>query len=388
MLNQKFTQLTLFSANLLVLKIFSDVKRLMKKMGKIKVAIAGVGNCASSLVQGVEYYRNADENQFVPGLMHVNFGGYHINDIKFVAAFDIDGNKVGKDLSKAIFTKPNCTIKFSEVPNQGVEVMKGKQLDSIGKYLKGTIPIDKTQDPVDVAGVLVDTEADVLLNYMPVGSFNASRYYAEQALKAGCGFVNCIPEFIVSSDEWASKFEEANIPCAGDDIKSQVGATILHRAISSLLVDRGVRLEESYQLNVGGNTDFLNMLEEDRLSSKRVSKTEAVASQVPYEVPLKIGPTEYIPFLKDNKVCHIYIKGKKFGDVPLTIDVKLSVEDSPNSAGVVIDALRGVKLAQNRGIGGPLTSISAYCFKHPPIQIPDPQARGLVEEFISGERER
>lgn len=357
-------------------------------MGEVKVAIAGVGNCASSLVQGVEYYRDADEDQFVPGLMHVDFGGYHINDIKFVAAFDIDGNKVGKDLSKAIFTKPNCTVKFSEVPNQGVEVMKGKQLDGIGKYLKGTIPVDKIQDPVDVAEVLEETDADVLLSYMPVGSFDASRYYARQALKAGCGFVNCIPEFIVSGNEWASKFEDAGVPCAGDDIKSQVGATILHRAISRLLIDRGVKLDESYQLNVGGNTDFLNMLEEERLSSKRVSKTEAVSTEVPYEVPLKIGPTEYIPFLDDNKVCHIYAKGRKFGDVPLTIDVKLSVEDSPNSAGVVIDALRGVKLAQDRGIGGPLTSISAYCFKHPPVQMPDSEARQSVEEFIAGERER
>ncbi|KXB00599.1 inositol-3-phosphate synthase [candidate division MSBL1 archaeon SCGC-AAA261O19] len=357
-------------------------------MGKVKVAIAGVGNCSSSLVQGVEYYKDADEGQFVPGLMHVNFGGYHINDIDFVAAFDVDANKVGKDLSEAIFTKPNCTIQFSEVPELGVEVMRAEVQDGIGKYLKGVIPVDKTQESVNVAQILEDADADVLISYMPVGSFEASRYYAREALKAGCGFVNCIPEFIVSDKEWGEKFEEAGVPCAGDDIKSQVGATILHRAIATLLHDRGVKLDESYQLNVGGNTDFLNMLEEERLSSKRVSKTEAVATQVPYEVPLKIGPSDYIPFLDDNKVCHIYAKGRKFGDVPLEIDVKLSVEDSPNSAGVVIDALRAVKLAKDRDVGGPLTSISAYCFKHPPIQIPDSEAVQAVEEFIAGERER
>ena len=357
-------------------------------MSELNVAIAGVGNCASSLVQGVEYYKDAEEGEDVPGLMHVNFGGYHVKDINFVAAFDIDANKVGKDLSKAIFTKPNCTIKFSDVPDQGVEVMKAPVLDGVGKYLKGKLPIDETQESVDVAEVLKEKDVDVLVSYMPVGSYEASRFYAEQALKAGVGFVNSIPEFIVSEDEWGDKFEEAGVPCAGDDIKSQVGATILHRTITNLLKDRGVKVEESFQLNVGGNTDFLNMLEEDRLTSKRTSKTEAVSSQVPYEVPLRIGPSDYIPFLGDNKVCYIWVKGKKFGDVPLTIDVKLSVEDSPNSAGVVIDALRAVKLAKDRGIGGPLTSISAYSFKHPPIQMTDPEAREAVEEFIAGERER
>lgn len=357
-------------------------------MSEVKVAIAGVGNCASSLVQGVEYYKDADEGQFVPGLMHVNFGGYHIRDIKFVAAFDIDANKVGKDLSEAIFTKPNCAIRFSEVQRQDVEVLMSETHDGIGKYLKGVIPIDKTKDKVDIAEVLEDTDADVLINYMPVGSFEASRYYAREALKARCGFVNCIPEFIVSDKEWGVKFEEAGVPCAGDDIKSQLGATIIHRNIARLLYDRGVKLDESYQLNIGGNTDFLNMLEEDRLSSKRVSKTEAVAAQVPYKVPLRIGPSDYIPFLDDNKVCYIHAKGRKFGDIPLEIDIKLSVEDSPNSAGVVIDALRAVKLAKDRGVGGPLTSISAYCFKHPPIQIPDSEAVQAVEEFISEERER
>lgn len=356
--------------------------------GEINVAIAGVGNCASSLVQGVEYYKDAAEGEDIPGLMHVSFGGYHVGDVNFVAAFDIDANKVGKDLSEAIFTKPNCTEKFSDVPSLGVEVLRGQLKDGIGKYLRGKLPVDKTQEPVDVAQVLEDRDVDVLISYMPVGSYDASRFYAQEALKSGTGFVNSIPEFIVSSDEWAKKFEDAGVPCAGDYIKSQVGATILHRTITNLLKDRGVKVEESYQLNVGGNTDFLNMLEEERLSSKRTSKTEAVSSQVPYEVPLRIGPSDYIPFLDDNKVCHIYAKGRKFGDVPLTIDVKLSVEDSPNSAGVVIDALRAVKLAKDRGVSGPLTSISAYSFKHPPIQMTDDEARQAVEEFIAGERER
>jgi myo-inositol-1-phosphate synthase len=354
----------------------------------VKVAIVGVGNCASSLVQGVEYYKNAREDQFVPGLMHVNFGGYRIRDIKFVAAFDVDANKVGKDLSEAIFTPPNCTVKFSDVPEVGVEVMKGQVLDGLGKYLKPVIPLDPTQKPVEVARVLEEVKADVLISYLPVGSYEASRFYAQQAIEAGCGFINCIPEFIVSNKEWGKRFADAGLPCAGDDIKSQVGATILHRTLAKLLIDRGVKLEESYQLNIGGNTDFLNMLEEERLSSKRISKTEAVASQVPYEVPLRIGPSDYVSFLKDNKVCYIHMRGRKFGDIPLTLDVKLSVEDSPNSAGVVIDAIRAVKLALDRGVGGPLVGVSAYFFKHPPIQMSDPEAKQAVEEFIVGRRER
>ena len=355
---------------------------------KIKVAIAGVGNCASSLVQGIEYYKNAREDQLVPGLMHVNFGGYHIRDIRFVAAFDLDANKVGRDLAEAIFAPPNCTIKFSDVPKFGVEVMKAPALDSLGKYLKPVIPVDSTQKPVDVARALEDAEADILISYLPVGSYEASRHYAKQAIEAGCGFVNCIPEFITSGKEWGERFEDAGLPCAGDDIKSQVGATILHRTLAKLFIDRGVRLEESYQLNIGGNTDFLNMLEEERLSSKRVSKTEAVSSQVPYEIPLRIGPSDYVPFLKDNKVCYIHMQGRKFGNVPLSIDVKLSVEDSPNSAGVVIDAIRGVKLALDRDIAGPLTGISAYFFKHPPVQMSDEDARQAVEDFIAGRRDR
>ncbi|MEM2866529.1 MAG: inositol-3-phosphate synthase [Candidatus Hadarchaeales archaeon] len=353
-------------------------------MGAIRVAIAGVGNCASSLVQGVEYYKNAKEEESVPGLMHVRFGDYHIRDIKFVAAFDVDLNKIGKDLSEAIFTPPNCTAKFCDVPRLGVEVMEGPLLDGLGKYLTPVIPHRSKPKPVDVVRVLEDSKADILINYLPVGSYKASRFYAEAALKAGCGFVNCIPEFIVSDKGWAKRFQEAGLPCAGDDIKSQVGATILHRTLVKLLVDRGVKVEESYQLNIGGNTDFLNMLEEERLSSKRVSKTEAVSSQVPYEVPLRIGPSDYVPFLKDNKVCYIFIRGRKFGDIPLTIDVKLSVEDSPNSAGVVIDALRAVKIAMDRKVAGPLLGVSAYFFKHPPVQMPDEVARKAVEDFIRG----
>jgi myo-inositol-1-phosphate synthase len=357
-------------------------------VGKVNVAIVGVGNCASSLVQGIEYYKNAREDEFVPGLMHVNFGGYHIRDVNFVAAFDIDANKVGKDLSEAIFTPPNCTIKFSDVPKLGVEVMKGSVLDGLGKYLRPVVPVDRTQKEVNVKKVLEDSGADILVSYLPVGSYEASRYYAQQAIDAGCGYVNCIPEFIVSGKDWGKKFEEAGLPCAGDDIKSQVGATILHRTLARLLLDRGVKLEESYQLNIGGNTDFLNMVEEERLSSKRISKTEAVSSQIPYEVPLRIGPSDYVSFLKDNKVCYIFMRGKKFGDIPLTIDVKLSVEDSPNSAGVVIDALRAVKLALDRGIAGPLIGVSAYFFKHPPVQMPDADAKKAVEDFIAGRRER
>ncbi|MBC7218544.1 MAG: inositol-3-phosphate synthase [Hadesarchaea archaeon] len=356
-------------------------------MAEIRLAIVGVGNCASSLIQGLEYYKEAREDQFVPGLMHVNFGGYHIRDIKPVAAFDVDANKVGRDLSEAIFAPPNCTKKFCEVPKLGVEVMRGPVLDGLGKYLKPVIPVDPTQQPVDVAEELRRTKADILVSYLPVGSYEASRYYAQQAIEAGCGYINCIPEFIVSGKEWGERFRKAGLPCAGDDIKSQVGATILHRTLAKLLIDRGVKLEESYQLNIGGNTDFLNMLEEERLSSKRVSKTEAVSSQVPYEVPLRIGPSDYVPFLKDNKVCYIYLRGRKFGDIPLTIDVKLSVEDSPNSAGVVIDAIRAVKLALDRGIAGPLIGVSAYFFKHPPVQIPDEQARQAVEDFIAGRRD-
>jgi myo-inositol-1-phosphate synthase len=351
-------------------------------MSDVKVAIAGVGNCASSLVQGVEYYKDANEKDFVPGLMHVNFGGYHIGDVKFVAAFDVNADKVGRDLAEAIFTKPNCTAKFAEVPDLGVEVQMAPVMDGLGKYLKDVVPVDTALPPVDVAEVLEDSGADVLINYLPVGSAEATRYYAQAALDAGCAFVNCIPEFIASDPAWAGKFQDAGLPVAGDDIKSQVGATILHRTLAQLLKDRGVRLEKTYQLNIGGNTDFQNMLQESRLASKRISKTEAVTSILDYDVPTRIGPSDFVPFLDDNKQAFIHLEGKKFGDIPLTIDVRLSVEDSPNSAGVAVDAIRATKLAMDKGIAGPLKEISAYCFKHPPEQYPDAEAKAMVEEFI------
>ncbi len=351
-------------------------------MGEIRVALAGIGNCASSLVQGIEYYKNAAEDDFVPGLMHVNFGGYHIKDLRFVAAFDVDANKVGADLSEAIFTRPNCTTKFAEVPELGVTVQKAPVMDGLGKYLKDVIPVDSAQEPVDVAQALEEAEADILVNYLPVGSAKATRYYADAAIEAGCAFVNCIPEFIASDPAWAAKFDEAGLPVAGDDIKSQVGATILHRTLVQLLKDRGVKVEKTYQLNIGGNTDFLNMLQESRLASKRISKTEAVTSVVNYDVPTRIGPSDYVDFLQDNKQAFIHLEGRKFGDIPLTIDVRLSVEDSPNSAGVVIDAIRATKLAIDNGVSGALKEISAYCFKHPPEQFPDAVAKQMVEEFI------
>lgn len=351
-------------------------------MRDVKVAIAGVGNCASSLVQGIEYYRNAEETDFIPGLMHVNFGGYHISDISFVAAFDVNAEKVGRDLSDAIFTSPNCTARFAEVPDLGVEVQKGPVLDGLGRYLKNEVPVDKRQKEVDVARALEESGADLLINYLPVGSAQATRYYAQAALDTGCGFVNCIPEFIASDTQWAERFAEAGLPVAGDDIKSQVGATILHRTLAQLLKDRGVKLERTYQLNIGGNTDFQNMLQESRLKSKRISKTEAVTSILDYDVPTRIGPSDFVPFLGDNKQAFIHLEGRKFGDIPLTIDVRLSVEDSPNSAGVAVDAIRAVKLAMDNGIAGPIKGISAYCFKHPPEQYPDAVAREMVEEFI------
>ncbi len=351
-------------------------------MGKINVAIAGVGNCASSLVQGIEYYKDAKAGEFIPGLMHVDFGGYHISDLNFVAAFDVNSEKVGKDLSEAIFTKPNCTTKFSDVPELGVEVQKAPVMDGIGKYLKDVVPVDTTQNPVDVCSILEDTRTDVLISYMPVGSAEATRYYAQAVLDAGCGFVNCIPEFIASDPVWAEKFLVAGLPVAGDDIKSQVGATILHRTLAQLMLDRGVKLEKTYQLNIGGNTDFQNMLQSSRLESKRISKTEAVTSICDYEVPTRIGPSDYVHFLDDNKQAFIHLEGKKFGDIPLTIDVKLSVEDSPNSAGVAVDAIRAAKLALDNGIGGPIEGASAYFFKHPPIQHPDSIAKQMVEDFI------
>lgn len=365
--------------------------------GRIKIAIAGVGNCASSLVQGFFYYKNINSNgETIPGLMHNVFGGYKISDIKPVAAFDIDKRKVGKDLSQAIFAKPNCTAVFCKnVPKTGVKVQKGPVLDGVANHMSD-YPEDNTfvlsnEKPADAAGVLKESGAEILINYMPVGSEEATKYYAESALKAKCAFINCMPVFIASNPQWAKIFEKKGLPVIGDDVKSQLGATIVHRTLAKLFTDRGLKIDSSYQINIGGNTDFMNMLARDRLKSKKISKTEAVQSILPERIDtpnLHIGPSDYVPWLKDQKLCFLRIEGRKFGDVPMNIEVRLSVEDSPNSAGVVIDAIRAAKLGLDRGIGGPLTSPSAYFMKHPPEQYPDPVARQMIEEFILGKRER
>ena len=354
------------------------------------MAVVGVGNSASALVQGAQYYKEANEDVSVPGLMHVNFGGYHIKDVRFVAAFEVNKNKIGKDLSEAIFAEPNCCAKFADVPNLGVKVSAAPVLDGVAPHMREPFNVytEGEVEPVDVVETLKKVKAETLINYLPVGSRNASRFYAQAALDAGCAFINCMPEFIASDQAWARKFEERELPIAGDDIKSQVGATILHRNLARLCVDRGVIIDETYQLNLGGDTDFLNMTVEERLKTKRISKTEAVTSLVPYDLPTRIGPSDYVPFLGNKKICYLWLKGRKFGDRPLTIQVKLEVEDSPNSAGVVIDVVRAVKLALDRKIGGQLLSISSYAFKHPPIQVPDSLARQSVEEFIQGKRER
>ncbi|MEM3833137.1 MAG: inositol-3-phosphate synthase [Thermoprotei archaeon] len=357
-------------------------------LGKVKVAIAGVGNCASALVQGVYYYRKADENSFVPGLLHVKFGPYHVSDIEFVAAFDVDERKIGKDLSEAIFTPPNNTRHFSEVPKLGVEVMRAPVLDGIGKYLKDVIKINPHSKYVDVADVLKSVGADVLINYVPVGSENAARWYAQQSLDASVAFANAMPVFIASDPKWQRKFRKKGLPVAGDDVQSQIGSTVLHKTLVRLLVNRGVKILRTYQLNFGGDTDFLNMLERERLKSKEISKTSAVTSMVPYSFDVKIGPSDYVPFLKNKKIAHIMIEGVYFGDTPVTIDVKLDVWDAPNSAGVMIDVVRAIKIARDRGIGGPLISISSYAFKHPPVHAPADQAVKWVEDFIKGKRKR
>ena len=353
----------------------------------VRVAIAGVGNCANALIQGVYYYQNADEQEQVPGLMHVNLGGYHVRDIEFVAAFDVDADKVGKDLSQAIWSGKNNTIRFADVPHLGVEVMRGPTLDGVGEYLCQMVE-ESDAPPVDVSKVLQESGADVLVNYLPVGSEEAARYYAEQALAAGVAFVNAIPVFIASDPSWQRRFADAGLPIIGDDIKSQVGATIVHRVLAQLFSDRGVRIERTSQLNVGGNTDFYNMLERRRLHSKKISKTNAVTSILPYTLPadnVYIGPSDYVPWLQDRKWAHIRIEGRAFGDVPLNLELKLEVWDSPNSAGVIIDAVRVAKLALDRGIGGPLWGPSAYFMKSPPVQMPDHKAREAVEAFIRGE---
>jgi myo-inositol-1-phosphate synthase len=359
-------------------------------LSEIRTALVGVGNSASALVQGVQYYKDAKEEATVPGLMHVNFGGYHVRDVKFVAAFDVNKNKIGKDLSEAIFAEPNCVFHFASVPQLGVSVSPGPILDGVAEHMEKPFNVYSNEEnkTSDIAEVLKETSAEVLLNYLPVGSRNATRFYAQAALDAGCAFINCIPEFITSDPIWSKKFEEKGLPVAGDDVKSQLGATILHRNLVRLCVDRGVIVDETYQLNLGGDTDFLNMTVEERLKTKRISKTEAVTSLVPYELPTRIGPSDYVSFLGNKKICYLWLKGRKFGDRPLTITVKLEVEDSPNSAGVVIDVIRAVKLALDRKIAGPLLSISSYAFKHPPTQVPDSVAKQWVEDYIAGKRER
>jgi len=355
-------------------------------LDKIKVAIIGVGNCASALVQGVHFYRRVQEGDFVPGLMHVTLGGYHISDIEFAAAFDIDSNKVGKDLSEAIFTPPNNTYKFAEVPPMDVPVYRGMTHDGLGKYLKQVIT--KAPGPTsNIIQILKETETDVVVNFLPVGSEMATKWYVEQILEAGCGFVNCIPVFIARERYWQERFEERNLPLIGDDIKSQVGATIVHRVLARLFRERGVRLERTSQLNVGGNMDFYNMLERARLESKKISKTNAVTSQLDYDIGEKnihIGPSDYVPWLEDRKWAYVRLEGRSFGDVPLNIELKLEVWDSPNSAGVVIDAIRCCKLGLDRGSGGTLVAPSAYFMKSPPVQFTDDEARRRLEEFIAG----
>ena len=363
-------------------------------MGPVRVAIVGVGNCASSLVQGVEYYKNADPSATVPGLMHVQFGPYHVNDVKFVAAFDVDDKKVGKDLSEAINASENNTIKICDVPTLGVEVQRGHTLDGLGKYYRLTID-ESAAEPVDIVAALRESQADVLVSYLPGGSEEADKFYAQCAIDAGVAFVNALPVFIASDPEWAAKFEAAGVPIIGDDIKSQVGATITHRVMAKLFEDRGVTLDRTYQLNVGGNMDFKNMLERERLESKKVSKTQAVTSNLHGALAGKtddrnvhIGPSDYVAWLDDRKWAYVRLEGRAFGDVPLNLEYKLEVWDSPNSAGIIIDAIRAAKIALDRGIGGPLLSPAAYLMKSPPEQREDTEGRAKLEAFIAGTEPR
>ena len=359
-------------------------------MGSVRVAIVGVGNCASSLVQGVEYYKDADPVSRVPGLMHVRFGPYHVSDIEFVAAFDVDAKKVGRDIAEAIVASENNTIKICDVPPTSVTVQRGPTMDGLGDYYQEVIT-ESDDQPVDVAQALRDARADVLVSYLPVGSEDADRYYAQCAIDAGVAFVNALPVFIASDPAWARKFTEAGVPIVGDDIKSQVGATITHRVLARLFEDRGVELLRTYQLNFGGNMDFMNMLERKRLMSKKISKTQSVTSQIPHEMEkaaVHIGPSDYVPWLDDRKFAYVRLEGRAFGDVPLSLEYKLEVWDSPNSAGVIIDAVRAAKIASDRGIGGPILSASSYFMKSPPQQYDDDTARDLVEKFIRGEVER
>ena len=355
-------------------------------MGSVRVAIVGVGNCASSLVQGVEYYKDADPTATVPGLMHVQFGPYHVGDLEFVAAFDVDAKKVGMDLAEAINASENNTIRIADVPPTGVSVQRGPSLDGLGKYYSLTIE-ESDAEPVDVVQALKDAEVDVLVSYLPVGSEEADKFYAQCAIDAGVAFVNALPVFIASDPEWAAKFEAAGVPIVGDDIKSQVGATITHRVLARLFEERGVTLDRTYQLNVGGNMDFKNMLERDRLESKKLSKTQAVTSNVNKRFEdrdVHIGPSDYVQWLDDRKWAYVRLEGRSFGDVPLSLEYKLEVWDSPNSAGIIIDAVRAAKIAMDRGQGGPVESASAYLMKSPPVQMPDDQGRAAVEAFIAG----
>ena len=355
-------------------------------MGSVRVAIAGVGNCAASLVQGVEYYKDADPEARVPGLMHVQLGDYHVRDIEFVAAFDVDAKKVSQDISHAIVASENNTIKICDVPPTGISVQRGPTLDGLGKYYRETIT-ESDEAPVDVAQVLRDSRADVLVCYLPVGSEDAAKFYAQAAIDAGVGFVNALPVFIAGTKEWADKFTAAGVPIVGDDIKSQVGATITHRVLAKLFEDRGVTVDRTMQLNVGGNMDFKNMLERDRLESKKISKTQAVTSQLKHDLGkdnVHIGPSDYVAWLDDRKWAFVRLEGRAFGDVPLSLEYKLEVWDSPNSAGVIIDAVRCAKIALDRGIGGPILSASSYFMKSPPEQYRDDEARQAVEDFIAG----
>jgi myo-inositol-1-phosphate synthase len=364
---------------------------LQSAAGKIRVAIVGVGNCAASLVQGVHYYRDADPQVRVPGLMHINFGPYHISDIEFVAAFDVDAKKVGTDLSQAIVASENNTIRICDVPELGVPVQRGHTLDGLGKYYRETIE-ESREEPVDVVSVLREQEVDVLISYLPVGSDDADKFYAQCAIDAKVAFVNALPVFIASDPVWAKKFTDAGVPIVGDDIKSQVGATITHRVLTKLFEDRGVEVQRTYQLNVGGNMDFKNMLERDRLESKKISKTQSVTSQIPDRDlgsrNVHIGPSDYVAWLDDRKWAFVRLEGKTFGDVPLNLEYKLEVWDSPNSAGIIIDALRAAKIAKDRGIGGPILSASSYFMKSPPVQYFDDEARQLVQDFIDGKVDR
>ena len=358
--------------------------------GEIRVAIVGVGNCATSLIQGVEYYKNAKTDEFVPGLMHVQFGPYHVNSVKFVVAFDVDSKKVGLDLADAIGASENNTIKLCDVPTTGVKVSRGHTLDGLGKYYRETIT-ESDADEVDVVQALKDAKVDVVVCYLPVGSEDAAKFYAQCAIDAGCGFVNALPVFIAGTPEWAKKFEDAGLPIVGDDIKSQVGATITHRVLAKLFEDRGVIVDRTYQLNVGGNMDFKNMLERDRLESKKVSKTQSVTSQLSHDLGernVHIGPSDYIAWLDDRKWAFVRLEGRAFGDVPLNLEYKLEVWDSPNSAGVIIDAVRAAKIAMDRKIGGPILSASSFFMKSPPVQYSDSEAKQAVEDFISGTIDR